>query len=67
MLVDATSVVTEGVTNILNVHTEIFESGGQSALKYDVIVQDRAQLERVVEAVMQVPDVTRVRRGKDYS
>ena len=32
MLVDVASVVTEGVTNILSVHTDIFVSGGRAEL-----------------------------------
>ena len=62
MLVDVASVVTDGVTNILNVHSEIFDKGGKSCLRYDVTVQDRQQLEVVMKAVREVPDVSDVLR-----
>ena len=66
MLVDVASVVTEGVTNILNVHSEIFEQGGKAAFRYDIIVQDRAQIEAVMAAVRKVPDVSSVERAKEF-
>jgi len=65
MLVDVASVVTEGVTNILNVYSEIFSTGGKSAFKYEVIVQNRTQLETLMERLREVPDVTKCVRGKD--
>ena len=34
MLMDVASVVTEGATNIINVHSEIFTPGGESAFRY---------------------------------
>ena len=66
MLVEVAAVVTEGVTNILHVHSDIFAEGGESAFKYDVIVQNRSQLESLMTELRSVPDVSRVIRGKDY-
>ena len=40
--------------------------GGRAAFKYEVMVQDREQLETLLEAVREVPDVSNVIRGKDY-
>ena len=60
MLVDVASVVTEGVINVLGVHSEIFEAGGKSVFKYEVVVKDRSQLEKLLEELRSVPDVTRV-------
>jgi len=66
MLMDVATVVTDEATNIVNVNSEIFTPRGESAFKYSVMVQDRKQLEALMEAVRQVPDVTKVLRGKDY-
>ena len=68
MVIDDENVqdVTEGVTNILNVHSEIFEQGGKAAFRYDIIVQDRAQIEAVMAAVRKVPDVSSVERAKEF-
>jgi len=64
MLMDVASVVTEGATNIINVHSEIFTPGGESAFRYAVTVQNRTQLETLFAALEQVPDVSRVIRGR---
>ena len=66
MLVDVATVVTAHATNIVNVHSNIFAAGGRSVFKYEVMVQDRTQLETLMEALRQVSDVTSVKRGKDY-
>jgi|EP00900_Chrysochromulina_parva_P012872 GTP pyrophosphokinase len=66
MLMDVASVVTNEATNIVNVNSEIFNAGGKSAFKYSVMVQNRTQLENLMEAVRRVPDVTEVVRGRDY-
>ena len=55
-----------GATNILNVYSEIFASGGNSAFKFEVMVQNRTQLEALMHDLRQVPDVSKVVRGKDY-
>ena len=64
MLMDVATVVTEEATNIINVHSEIYTPGGESAFKYSVMVQNRTQLEALMRAVAKVPDVTRVMRGR---
>ena len=66
MLMDVASVVTDEATNIVNVNSEIFTPRGRSAFKYSVMVQNRTQLEKLMEAVRRVPDVTEVVRGRDY-
>lgn len=63
---DVATVVTDEATNIVNVHSEIFTPGGESAFKYAVMVQNRTQMENLMEAVRRVPDVTKVVRGKDF-
>ena len=66
MLVDVATVVTSYANNIMNVQTDIYTPGGTSAFKYTVTVESLRQLEELMDAVQQVPDVTRVIRGKDY-
>ena len=66
MLIDVATAVTAGVDNIINVHSDVFEAGGKSAFKYEVMVKDRMQLEALIESVASVPDVTKVMRGKHY-
>jgi len=64
MLMDVATVVTAEASNIINVHSEIFDSGGESVFRYAVTVQNRAQLESLIAALERVPDVSRVERGK---
>ena len=66
MLVDVATVVTSHANNIMNVQTDVYTPGGTSAFKYTVTVESRQQLEELIGAVQQVPDVTRVMRGTDY-
>ena len=49
------------------VYSEIFATGGKSAFKYEVIVQNRTQLETLMAELRKVPDVTKCSRGKDYT
>ena len=63
MLLDVSTAVTDGATNIVNVHSEIFTPGAESAFQYMVTVSDVAQLDRLFELIANVPDVTAVRRG----
>ena len=63
MLMDVATAVTAEATNILNVRSETLEEGGEAVLSYDVMVQDRPQLDALIAAVSRVPDVTRVRRA----
>ena len=70
MLMDVATAVTAETTDIINVRTtsvggnERLEEGGDAAFNYDVMVQDRAQLEALIAAVERVPNVTRVVRGQ---
>ena len=40
MLIDVATAVTEGAENIINVHSDVFVTGGKSAFKYEVMVRD---------------------------
>ena len=64
MLIDLATCISEGVDNIGNVNSEDL-GNGQSRLQFDLTLQNRTQLERTMEAVREVKDVTDVRRGKD--
>jgi len=63
MLLDVSTAVTHAASNIINVHSEIFVPGAESAFQYKVTLHSIEQLERLVAAVRTVPDVTRVVRG----
>ena len=63
MLLDVSTAVTHEASNIMNVHSEIFVPGAESAFQYKVTLHSVAQLQRLVAAVSSVPDVTRVIRG----
>ena len=66
MLIDVATAVTEGAENIINVHSDVFVTGGKSAFKYEVMVRDSEQLQQLIDAVSSVPDVTKVIRSKHY-
>ena len=66
MILDVATVVTAVATNIINVQSKIYKRSGRSALKYEVSVQNRPQLEELIAAVAQVTDVTRVVRSRHY-
>jgi len=42
----------------------VAKAGGESAFRYAVTVQNRTQLETLFAALEQVPDVSRVIRGR---
>ncbi len=61
MLLDVSQAVS--MVNIVDVMSETRAPGGQAAFQYTVHVDDRDHLDRLFEAIREVPDVVRVVRG----
>ena len=63
MLLTVSSLVTDEVINIINVHSETREVGGESAFQYRVHVRDVAMLDALVRRLVSHQDVLRVLRA----
>ena len=63
MLLTVSTVVTDLVVNIIDVHSETREVGGESAFQFRVHVRDVAMLDALVAALDELEDVVRVLRA----
>ena len=63
LLLALSSVVTEKIENILEVHSKTYAVGVGSAFQFKVLIADVEMLERLIAALEELDDVVRVVRG----